>query len=218
MGRKPCPPPKKKTYSERELPNNLPIRISLPDRKLNPESIGWTRKPVQVSNLRGYALRKKRWNYWCVVTPDCLFSVTLSNVDYLGLAFAYFLDFKSRCFTEKTVMTMFGKGCDLPETVEGAVNFNHPDMKLSFDDCGISVEISVECADFGGQKLEAHLMVERPAGLESLNIIIPWSSTRYHYTSKQNCLPAGGTVTVGADSYAVDLQRDFACLDFGRGI
>jgi hypothetical protein len=51
---------------------------------------------------------------------------------------------------------MFGKGCDLPETVQGAVEFNHPDLKLSFDDRGSTVEISAECADFGGQKLEAH--------------------------------------------------------------
>ena len=72
-------------YSERELSTDYPIQISLPDGRLNPESIGWSRQPVQVSNLHGYALRKKRWNYWCVVTPDSLFSVTLSNVDYMGL-------------------------------------------------------------------------------------------------------------------------------------
>lgn len=72
-------------YSERELSTDYPIQISLPDGRLNPESIGWSRQPVQVSNLHGYALRKKRWNYWCVVTPDCLFSVTLSIVDYMGL-------------------------------------------------------------------------------------------------------------------------------------
>ena len=55
--------------------------------------------------------------------------------------------------------------------------------------------------------------------MESLNIMIPWSSTRYHYTSKQNSLPAGGgTIKVGADSYVIDSQRDFACLDFDRRI
>ncbi|HEX7567237.1 MAG TPA: DUF2804 family protein [Anaerolineaceae bacterium] len=49
--------------------------------------------------------------------------------------------------------------------------------------------------------------------------MIPWSSTRYHYTSKQNSLPAGGgTIKVGADSYVIDSQRDFACLDFDRRI
>ena len=75
---------------------------------------------------------------------------------YGVITFAYFLDFKSGLFIEKTTITMFGKGCDLPETVQGAVEFNHPDLKLSFDDRGSTVEISAEWADFGGQKLEAH--------------------------------------------------------------
>lgn len=205
-------------YSEREHPLDHTILTTLPDGTLNPNAVGWARQPIQISNLRGHALRKKRWNYWALITPECLFSVTLSNIDYMGLAFVYFLDFETKRFYEKTAMSLFGKGCDLPETVEGPIEFNSPEMKLAMDDRGQAISIFTECPDFGGQKLEAHLSIERPAGLESLNIMIPWSHNRYHYTSKQNCLATGGTVTVGDRTYTADAARDFSCLDFGRGI
>lgn len=211
-------PPTYRKYDEHELPIGSPIFTSLPDGRLNPACVGWSRQPVQVDNIRGYALRKKRWNYWCVVTPECLFSITLSNVDYMGLVFAYFLDFKTQKFIEKTVMSPFGKNCVLPATVEGDIRFEHKDMSLRMTDSGSAVEINVSLPDFGGQKMETVLHIQRPQGLESLNVMIPWSDTRYHFTSKQNCLPAGGLVKIGAQEYSILPERDFACLDYGRGI
>lgn len=205
-------------YTEKELPADSPVLISLPDGRLNRASVGWSRQPVQVANLRGFKLRKKRWNYWCVVTPECLFSVTLSNIDYMGLAFVYFLDFKTQKFIEKTVMSPFGKGCDLPETVKGAISFKDPQLQLSFLDTGSEVSISVTTPNFDGQKLDARLHLTRPNHLESLNVMIPWSDTRYHFTSKQNCLPASGSVQIGTEVYAIQPERDFACLDYGRGM
>lgn len=204
-------------YKEHELTGST-VPISLPDGRLNHASIGWSRQPLQISNIRGYPLRKKRWNYWCVVTPECLFSVTLSNIDYMGLAFVYFLDFKTQKFIEKTVMSPFGKGCDLPETVSGDVHFEQSGMALAFADAGEQVDLRVKVADFGGQTLDANLHLTRPDGLESLNVMIPWSDTRYHFTSKQNCLPASGTVKVGEAQYAARPERDYACLDYGRGM
>ncbi len=210
--------PSYQRYDERELSPSSPIPTSLADGRLNPACVGWSRQPVQVSNLRGSWLRKKRWNYWCVVGPDFLFSVTLSNIDYMGLAFAYYLDFNTRQFIEKTVMTPLGKGCRLPETVTGCIEFQHKDMTLTFIDQGPQVEIEVHSPDFNGARLDAQLHLERPNGLESLNVVIPWSADRYHFTSKQNCLPASGTLRLASKTLTLEPQRDFGCLDFGRGI
>ena len=42
--------------------------VELCDAKgqLNPEAIGFARKPLIISNLKGNFMRKKKWNYWCV--------------------------------------------------------------------------------------------------------------------------------------------------------
>ena len=205
-------------YIENEIRMEGPVRTSLADGKLNPECVGWSRHPLQVSNLSGFWLRKKRWNYWCVITPDCLFSVTLSNIDYMGLAFAYFLDFKKAAFSEQTCMAVFGKGCDLPETVEGMAKFHNQAMDLAFSDDGHFIVISVQSSHFQGEKLDARIYLERPEKAESLNVMVPWRENRYHFTSKQNCLPAGGRIQIGDATYILDPERDYGCLDFGRGI
>ena len=85
---------------ERELTQT--VDLCLPNGKLNPQAVGWSRQPLQNCQLFGHPLRKKRWNYWCVTSPTHLFSVTLSNVDYAGLPFVYFLDFATGEFIENS--------------------------------------------------------------------------------------------------------------------
>ena len=38
-------------------------------------------------------------------------------------------------------------------------------------------------------RLAIDLVVARPAGHESLNVVIPWSERRFQFTSKQNTRP-----------------------------
>lgn len=83
-------------YKEKEIHDSVNLCTS--DGKLHSDSIGWSRKLVFNCNLSGHRLRKKKWNYWCITNNECLFSVTISNIDYAGMIFAYFLDFKTKNF------------------------------------------------------------------------------------------------------------------------
>jgi hypothetical protein len=40
---------------------------------LNPESIGWGWFPFANCNLTHHPLRKKKWNYWAITSPDAFF-------------------------------------------------------------------------------------------------------------------------------------------------
>jgi hypothetical protein len=60
--------------------------------------------------------------------------------------------------------------------------------------------------------------VHKPQNHETLNVVIPWDERTFQFTSKQNTLPAKGTVQVGAETIAFAGEQSFACLDFGRGI
>ena len=44
------------------------------------------------ANLRGPRGRVKRWDYWCVITPDVVASFTYADIDYAGLANCWVLD------------------------------------------------------------------------------------------------------------------------------
>lgn len=183
---------------------------------LNRDAVGWSRQPMHTCNLRGRFPRKKRWNYWCVTTKDFLFSATLSDIDYLGLAFVYFLDFKTGYFHEMTVTRLLARGCNLPDTADGTVEFRDSRLDLAFHRTPTGVKIRVHAPNFDGKELQADINIRHPENHETLNVVIPWSSRRFQFTSKQNTLPAAGTIQIGADKYHAD--GGYACLDLGRGI
>lgn len=199
--------------TERELLE--PVLLCDPGGRLNPDAVGWSRRPLHQCNLRGHWLRKKRWNYWAITTETHLFSMTVTDLDYAGLGFAYFLDFETREFTEQTVLHPLGRGLTLPEGVEGEVGFTDRRMNMLMADDGSTIRLTAESPDFGGVAMQADFTVTRPAGQESVNVVIPWSATRFQFTSKQEALPAKGEVRLGERRIAFD---GFACLDFGRGV
>jgi len=205
---------KRGSYNEPELTG--PVNLCLPDGKLNPAAVGWSRRPLHNCNLNGAFLRKKRWNYWCITTEKCLFSATLSNTDYLGLAFVYFLDFETNYFHELTVARPFGRGCVLGSRVEDEINFIDKQLEMSFLKRDSYTFIKLKCPDFGGQTLNADLTVKMLPDHETLNVVIPWSPRRFQFTSKQNTLPVEGIIALGEKKY--DSVGGYACLDFGRGI
>lgn len=201
-------------YHEPELTTN----VSLCDEKglLNRKAVGWSRHPLHTCNLKGRFPRKKRWNYWCITTEDFLFSATISHIDYLGLAFVYFLDFHTGYFHELTVSTLLGKGFNLPETSQGDVEFTSPKLKAAFLGHAQGVMIDVDIPNFGGKTLRARIDVSCPQDHETLNVVIPWSDRKFQFTSKQNTLPTTGSIRI--DDHTYDAQGGFACLDLGRGI
>ncbi len=201
-------------FGERELTE----KVLLCDSKgrLNPQAVGWSRYPLHGCNLQGRWPRKKRWNYWCVTNERFLFSATVSNIDYMGMAFVYFLDFESKFFHEMTVATPFGAGCRLNDTVEGDIVYQHKRLNVAFVEVEGALNIKVSAPDFGGSKLKADLLVSYPDNHETLNVVIPWDERRFQFTSKQNTLPVMGQVTIGDAGY--DATGGFACLDYGRGI
>ena len=50
--------------------------------------------------------------------------------------------------------------------------------------------------------IHVDISVDKPAGHESLNVVIPWSDRRFQFTSKQNTRPAHGAVRVGDRTWA----------------
>lgn len=199
---------------EREITKT--VDLCTPTGRLNREAVGWSRRPLHNCNLHRRFPRKKRWNYWCITTKDFLFSATLSDIDYLGLAFVYFLDFETGYFHEFTLSTLLGKGIDLPDTVAGSVEFNHQNMKLAFDQTTTGVKIRGTIPDFDGKVLRAWLDVCCSPEHETLNVVVPWNEKQFQFTSKQNTLPTTGFIQLGERVYTI--QDGFACLDLGRGI
>lgn len=206
----------------RELYNEKEIHeyVNLCDYKgkIDDKSIGWSRNPVFNCNLTGKWLRKKKWNYWCITNNECLFSVTITNLDYMGMVFVYFLDFKTQKYVEKTIMTPFARGYSMPKTVQETVTFKNSKIQLYFIGGEKCTQIVAKCNDFMGELMEANFKVVYPEGHETLNVVVPFDKNSFQFTSKHESLPVDGMLKVGEKEYSFKPQNTFACLDFGRGI
>ena len=204
-----------RTYYEREIVTEVDLCDS--HGRLNEDSVGWAREPIINCNLKGRWLRKKKWNYWCVMSETCLFSATISNIDYAGMVFVYFLDYKTMKFIEKTIMTPFGSGCAMPSGVHENVSFKNKQMDIQLIYDGGDTRLIVRSDDFGGEKLNADIRVHYPERYETLNVVIPWNKRTYQFTSKHEGMPASGMVKVGEKAYDLN-EGAYGTLDFGRGI
>lgn len=203
-------------YTEKEIFRST--NLCEDNGRLKNTSIGWSKNTVFNCNLSGRWLRKKKWNYWSINNSECLFSVTISNLDYAGMVFIYFLDFKTKKFIEKTIITPFGRGCSMPNIVHETVSFYHKNLEIEMAERNSNTHIVVKCKDIGGVKLEANFRVLYSEDHETLNVVIPWNYKTFQFTSKHQCLPVQGTLCVGDSNYAFNATDTFACLDFGRGI
>lgn len=166
-----------------------PVALCRPDGRLNPAAVGWARQPIVDCTLPGRWGRRKRWDFWCVIGPGFAMNLTLADVDYLRLADVWFRDF------------------DRGEEVSATVPFGRKLFRIDDTDPNATT-LTVR-----SKHLRADIRVERPAGHESLTVVIPWSDRRFQCTTKDIGRPATGTIEWKGRTY----EPSWAALDFGRG-
>jgi hypothetical protein len=197
---------------ERELVS--PVDLCLPDGRLNPDAVGWTRTPLHRSNLRGWG-RHKRWEYWGIVTPRHIVGVVLSSLDYLGLLGVYVLDRETGQESAHDAVVPLARGIVLPERSGAGAG-------RAFGRGG-GVRVEIRDADDGTTGLRAaapgvelDVTVPRAAGHESLGVVVPWDERRFQYTVKDlGRRVSRGTLRLGAVTH--DVGDAYAVLDHGRG-
>ena len=187
-----------------------------PDGHLNRRAVGWSRHPLHICKLPPLLARKKKWNYWAVTGNDLLFSATIADVELLQLGSAYIFDRRTHHHVDKTVVRP-ANTIVMPEEIAGDIVIEYPEMRVALTDEGPGTRIRVDARDFGGMRLEADILIERPVAHETLNVVIPWSDVQFQFTSKQNTLPASGFVQL--DDERIEFSAPaFGCLDYGRGV
>ncbi|MEU9131327.1 DUF2804 domain-containing protein [Kitasatospora sp. NPDC048540] len=211
---------------EREITE--PVDLCLDDGRLDPAAVGWSRRPLHRSAIRGWG-RTKRWEYWCVTTPTHLVALTVSDLDYLALNSVHVLRFGTegpvREF-ERTAIVPGGLGVRLPDGIAGAagcppvrVGPERPvrgQVRIEIADAGGATRLRARCVDPDRRPVEVDLLAELPDGHETLSVVVPWGERRFQYTSKHTARPASGTVRIGDEVLGFG-EDAWAVLDHGRG-
>jgi hypothetical protein len=201
-------------HPEPEL--TAPVDLCGGDGLLNRAAVGWSRHPLHRCNLPDDLARKKKWNYWAVTSDDLLFSATIADIERLQVGGAYLYHRATGRHIDAGVVVA-ARTITMPETVEGDIAVERQAMRVSLADEGTGTRILVHVEDFGGAPLDADIVVRRPAGHETLNVVIPWTDVQFQFTSKQNTLPASGYVRLGDERMELRAPA-YGCLDYGRGV
>lgn len=203
---------------ERELtvPAGGAIDLCLPGGRLDPAAVGWSRQPLHRSNLRGWG-RAKRWEYWGIVTPAHAVGVTVSSLDYAGVHGAYVVDRATGEETAVDAVVPFARGVVLPgRSGVGPASARAGRLAVDIDEEPGGTRLRVE-----HPRLGLDVLFERPAGHESMSVVVPWSARRFQYTVKDVSRPATGTLRLGTGPDAVRHElppgASFGVLDHGRG-
>lgn len=186
---------------EREITG--PVDLCLPDGRLNPDAVGWSRQPLHRSNLRGWG-RAKRWEYWGVVTPRFCVGLVVSSLDYAGVCSLWVLDRQTGDVWEAEAVPLLGRGVTLPVSYGGVASVTTK---------GLAIEMSDSRLRASAPGVEVDLAVG--SGGECLGVVVPWSARRFQHTVKDVSRPVTGRLVL--DDVPYDVAEGWAVLDHGRG-
>jgi hypothetical protein len=195
---------------ERELTGAT--EIADPAGRLRRDAIGWSRQPLHRCDVAGLP-RAYAFDYWCVATRATALTICVADVGLAGAALVSVLDLASGDIVERVYARPGRLRAAMPATPDGEFVLEARRLRLVVG----ARRLAAEARTITGRRIEVDLAIERAPGLETVNVLVPWDDTRFHFTSKQTALPAHGHVRIdGRDRFDAGAEA-FACRDFGRG-
>ncbi|MEI8083242.1 MAG: DUF2804 domain-containing protein [Actinomycetes bacterium] len=187
-----------------------PVVLCLPDGHLNRPAVGYSRRPLHTTNMRGWG-RNKRWEYWGIVTDRHCVGMTISNLDYLQVHQLYVYDRQSGQEISTDVLSPGLAHTQLPDHVAPLTASMHTSkLDLRFRERHDGTELTA---------ISKRVTLSLVAGWsgDALCVVVPWDETRFQYTVKDLGRPLTGSITVDGTRFDLEPGANFGVLDRGRG-
>jgi len=187
------------------------VNVCKSDGKLNSDAKGWARKPFHSCNYQN-SIRKKRWNHWVISNEKYILFLATINTGILKCINFYLYDLENgRAYD-------FSKKFMIPEFLEFGAEV-YSDIKVEKGLFSVEEKNIDEYVLISGraERAQFDLKIILSREKESLNVVVPWNERVFQFTSKQNCLPVSGKVTIDSKEFIFDEKDSFAALDFGHG-
>ncbi len=185
---------------------------------------GWSRKLLQQycrSDVKALPFRIKEWDYYLVMSGEFGVAFTVSDMGYMGLQSASFLDFSQPWEHTESVLSVFPMGSMHMPTDSGSGVTSYRDDRVCFE---FTVEkgkrhLVCDFKQFNGEKnLLCDIWLTEPE-MDSMVIATPWDTDNaFYYNQKINCMNASGWVEYDGKRYTFCPETDFGTLDWGRGV
>lgn len=186
---------------------------------------GWARRQVFHYNrdhIKANSLLIKEWDYYMIVSKECALALTISDAGYAGLASIDFFTFGEKPTVHSSASARplsLGK-LKLPDNSHGGnILYKGPGVTMKFLQSKGKRRLLVDYANFLNRRhLIADITLLEPE-MDSMVIATPWTQKHaFYYNQKINCMRAQGWVTLGKKTYSFRPDKDFATLDWGRGV
>jgi hypothetical protein len=193
------------------------VSLTLPSGRLNPDAVGWTRRPLHTTDGIGRGRvgwgRNKRWEYWAITTPRHVAAVVVSDIGYAAVPGLFVLDRRSGEQVAIEGITPLARGTRLPGTLDdGVARARTKDLTVELDPAPTGTRIRAE-----SERVRLDVLASLPDGHERLGVVVPWSRRLFQYTVKDLARPAVGRLTVDGTAYEIAGDDAWATLDHGRG-
>lgn len=190
-----------------------PVRLVDDRGRLDPASVGWTRRQLHDTDGVGRGWygwgRNKRWEYWGIVTPTHIFALTIGGLDYANVRQVWVLDRAALTAIDAFEISPLSRGLSLTGTHGTGVNSS----------VGRAISLRFEDSDAGTRliartpRVQVDVIAETRPGHEAMGLASPHSRRLVDYTVKDVDRPTSGTITVDDVTYDV---AGFAVLDHAR--
>ncbi len=182
--------------------------------QLNSSAIGWSRKPIIRANLNGWG-RNKRFEYWCISSPEVIAALNVSHSDYRVTLAGFFLDLKNlKNIAIAEIHWLPGRRVlAMPEVSGGGTicgKGNKIDIRIIPEPGGTRLHLE-------NDRLTIDAFAHEPENHQSMSVVVPWDKKRFQLTRKSNCLPTSGQVIANGKTYTLSKETVYATLDHGRG-
>ncbi len=190
-----------------------PVSLLRADGRLDPESIGWTRRQLHDTDGVGRGWygwgRNKRWEYWGIVTPTHIIALTIAALDYANVRQLWVLDRETRMPIDVFEIGPLSRGVTLTGTHGTGVNASGGRrLRLRFEDRTDGTALHAQ-----SDRVQVAIFAEIREGHEAMGIASPHSRRLVDYTVKDVDRPTTGTVTIDG---VVHDASGFAVLDHAR--
>ena len=182
------------------------------DGTINEESIGWSKKIFSNCDIDTGYFRKKIWNHYMFMNKDYVCAFAIVKLDYAGLIFIDFYDLKGAKQIHKNITVPLCNGMIIHNSVGSYAHYQNKEMYFNIIRVNDRLNVMIKWDEID---IDGKFILQK----ESLNVLIPWSDKKFHYTSKQLPLKCRGYIKIGnEEGKKFDLKNSIGFIDYGRGI
>ncbi len=226
-------------------------RLATPERIVEPDGsvhVGWFERPFAIANVqdapvdhfmsgfrgtplgfaeRGFKKRRlKQWHYTSVASDRFLFACAVVDAGYVGTAFAYLVDRKTKKKFEWSTLRPFAKGIVIAEnSLDGRTSIELDGWgHILLDNDAATGRRHIDASFIGRlgrdatPALRAHFeILDDNAEPDPIVVVEQVEASRWLYTHKCYGLAAKGEVRCGSLDARIEAEEGHAGLDWNRG-